>query len=58
MQDLFEMFGFLLPNIEDKYLKMEREQHGNTWDSAIKAHEDRGHVISRSITDFDDYKIK
>lgn len=38
--------------------KMEREQHGRTWDAAIQAHEDRGHVISRSLTDFDEYKIK
>lgn len=35
----------------------ERRQHGNTWDSAIQAHEDRGHVIARSITDFDEYEI-
>jgi hypothetical protein len=32
----------------------EREQHGNTWDAAIKAHEDRGSNISRSLCDFDD----
>lgn len=36
----------------------EREQHGRTWDSAIKAHEDRGRVLSRSLTDFDEYQIK
>jgi hypothetical protein len=36
---------------------MEREQHGNTWDAAIKAHDDRGHVYVRSICDFDDYEI-
>jgi hypothetical protein len=34
---------------------MENEQHGNTWDAAIQAHEDRGHVIARSLTDFDEY---
>ena len=33
----------------------EKQQHGNTWDNAIKAHDNRGHVISRSITDFDEY---
>jgi hypothetical protein len=38
--------------------KMEREQHGRTWDAAIQAHEDRGHVLSRSLTDFDEYQIK
>lgn len=35
----------------------ERVQHGNTWDSAIQAHEDRGHVLARSSTDFDEYEI-
>jgi hypothetical protein len=35
----------------------EREQHGNTWNAAIKAHEDRGHVLSRSFCDFNDYEI-
>ena len=37
--------------------KIEREQHGNTWDAAIKAHDDRGHVYVRSICDFDDYEV-
>lgn len=37
--------------------QMEREQHGNTWDAAIKAHDDRGHVHARSLTDFDDYEV-
>ena len=37
--------------------QMERNQHGNTWDSAIKAHDDRGHVFVRSTCDFDDYEI-
>ena len=44
-----------------KFLKeakeMERNQHGNTWDAAIKAHDDRGHVFVRSTCDFDDYVI-
>jgi len=34
---------------------MEKQQHGQTWDAAIKAHDNRGHVHSRSITDFDEY---
>jgi len=34
---------------------MEREQHGQTWDAAIKAHDDRGYVHARSWCDFDDY---
>jgi hypothetical protein len=35
--------------------QLERNQHGDTWDAAIQAHEDRGHVLVRSICDFDDY---
>jgi site-specific DNA-cytosine methylase len=35
--------------------EMEKEQHGNTWDEAIDTHERRGHVIARSLVDFDDY---
>jgi hypothetical protein len=35
--------------------EMEKEQHGVTWDSAIKAHDNRGHVHARSIVDFDEY---
>ncbi len=35
--------------------EMQKEQHGNTWDAAIKTHEERGKNIARSITDFDDY---
>jgi site-specific DNA-cytosine methylase len=35
--------------------EMEKEQHGNTWDEAIDTHERRGHIIARSLVDFDDY---
>ena len=50
----------LIPINKVEYLKqqakqMEREQHGDTWDEAIKAHEKRSNVIARSICDFDDY---
>ena len=41
--------------IKNHARRMDKEQHGNTWDAAIKAHEDRGGVISRSICDFDEY---
>jgi len=37
---------------------MEREQHGNTWQKAIETHEERGLVIARSLTDFDEYEIE
>jgi hypothetical protein len=35
--------------------EMEKEQHGQTWDAAIKAHDNRGHVHARSIIDFDEW---
>jgi hypothetical protein len=35
--------------------EMNKQQHGRTWDSAIKAHDNRGHVHARSIVDFDEY---
>ncbi len=52
--DLLETVIFLMEIAKQK----ERVQHGNTWDAAIKAHEDRSGVIARSIIDFDDYIIK
>jgi hypothetical protein len=45
---------FLLDKIEYA-LEMEKEQHGETWNAAIQAHENRGFVISRSLCDFDEY---
>ena len=35
--------------------EMEEQQHGVTWDSAIKAHHNRGHVHARSLVDFDEW---
>ena len=35
--------------------QMEKHQHGNTWDAAIKAHDERGHVHARSLVDFDEW---
>jgi hypothetical protein len=54
-----EGFGHVSVSILDieQAKQMEREQHGNTWDAAIKAHDDRGHVYVRSICDFDDYEV-
>jgi len=34
---------------------MEKQQHGQTWDAAIKAHDNRGGVHARSLVDFDEY---
>ena len=45
-------------DILNKYqisVEMEKQQHGQTWDSAIKAHDNRGHVHARSLVDFDEY---
>jgi hypothetical protein len=39
----------------EQALAMEHDQHGQTWDAAIHAHDARGHVYARSICDFDDY---
>jgi hypothetical protein len=44
-------------DIDAQMAQIERQQHGNTWDAAIKAHDDRGHVYVRSICDFDDYEV-
>ena len=35
--------------------EMEKQHHGQTWDSAIKAHDNRGHVHARSLVDFDEW---
>jgi hypothetical protein len=58
---LIENLKAIYPDIEDYKLTiglskdMEKEQHGDTWDKAIQAHEDRGHVFARSSCDFDDH---
>ena len=36
-------------------LEMNKHQHGVTWDAAIQAHDNRGHVHARSLVDFDEY---
>jgi hemerythrin len=51
--DLLETLTFTMAIAKKK----EREQHRNTWDAAIKAHDDRGHVFVRSSCDFDDYEV-
>ena len=35
--------------------QMEKEQIIDAWDSAIQAHEDRGHVLAKSWEDFEEY---
>lgn len=57
----FEHDGELLETLNFTHelaKQSERMQHGNTWNAAIQAHEDRGHVIARSFCDFDEYEIK
>ena len=46
-----QFFSIVIPQSKE----LEKQQHGNTWDSAIKAHDDRGHVHARSLVDFDEY---
>ena len=49
-----EDFCFLIPvDIIEEAKKMDKQQHGETWDAAIKAHDNRGHVHARSLVDFD-----
>lgn len=39
----------------EQALAMEKEQHGETWDAAIKGYRDRGHNVVMAIVDFDEY---
>lgn len=43
------------PDIVEQALVMEKEQHGETWDMALKQMVERGYVWQRAMTDFDDY---
>jgi hypothetical protein len=45
----------MIESYAKKAKEMEKVEHGITWDKAIDAHEKRGHNLSRSICDFDDY---
>lgn len=47
--------GMQFEMMVEKAKAMEREQHGDTWDAAIKAYRDRGHNVVRAIVDFDEY---
>jgi hypothetical protein len=40
---------------EIKVLANHKAEHGNTWDAAIKAHEERGGNVARTWSDFDEY---
>lgn len=42
-------------HIFDKAKEMEKEQHGETWDQAMKNYEERGGNFSRAWADFDEY---
>jgi hypothetical protein len=42
-------------DIVEQALQMEREQHGETWDMALKQMVERGYVWERAMTDFDEY---
>jgi hypothetical protein len=51
-----EDFCFLIPvDIIEQAKEMDKQQHGQTWDAAIAAHDNRGHVHARSLVDFDEY---
>ena len=44
--------------IGEQAKEMEREQHSQTWDNALAKHEERGKVLMRSFSDFDEYYNK
>jgi len=47
---------FVIPfDILEQAEEMDKQQHGETWDAAIAAHDNRGHFHARSIVDFDEY---
>jgi hypothetical protein len=46
---------FFIEKLINHAKELDKQQHGNTWDAAIKAHDDRGHVHARSLVDFDEY---
>jgi hypothetical protein len=48
-------FPYLWEDDFEKAKEMEKQQHGQTWDAAIKAHDDRGGVHARSLVDFDEW---
>jgi hypothetical protein len=47
--------GFFMDQDVVAAKEMEKQQHGRTWDEAINAHDNRGHVHARSLVDFDEY---
>lgn len=47
--------GYLSQEDIEQAKQMEKEQHGTTWDKALNAYEDRGHLYIRAWTDFDEY---
>jgi hypothetical protein len=49
--DLLETLDFTMEIAKEK----EKEQHGQTWDAAIKTHDDFVDIHVRSWCDFDDY---
>jgi hypothetical protein len=50
-----EGIDFIPTSLFEQAKEMEKQQHEETWDAAIKAHDDRGGVHARSIVDFDEY---
>jgi hypothetical protein len=52
--DIFHTLDVLI-KISEQAKEKEKEQHGQTWDSALKAGEDRAWNVMRAYSDFDDY---
>jgi hypothetical protein len=53
--DVYTQIGRSFVNDMHKYLAIEQQQHGQTWDNAITTFKCRGMVESRAICDFDEY---
>ena len=55
LEERLRMMGFRNDVVIEEGKKIEKQQHGQTWDAAIQAHDDRGGVHARSLVDFDEY---
>ena len=47
--------GLIAPSIIEQAKEMEKEQHGETWDTALDKYEVRAGNYMRAYEDFDEY---
>jgi hypothetical protein len=53
--DIYTQQGREFVNHFHKFLEMEKEQHGKTWDTALDKYEVRAGNYMRAYEDFDEY---